>query len=164
MSFVNWSLSFSYSFARSLIEALLKKDSVLTYIALSTVLLLIKALISDICCYSNIRCYSTAQHRHGCVEVAKCSHSTLHLFANLSCSSLTKSFPAFHPASEIPCSNNIKCMCWFYVYAVTTVTYQEHFSPHSFPYPWLVSYCHLHPSSGRDAPAQWVTPRDLFWE
>lgn len=63
MSFVNWSLSFSYSTARSLVEALLKKDSVLTYIALSTVLLLINALTAIYAAAALLR------HRHGCVEV-----------------------------------------------------------------------------------------------
>lgn len=153
MSFVNWSLSFSYSITRSLLEALLKKDSVLTYIALSTVLLLINALTAIYAATALLR------HGHGCVEVAERGNSTSRLFVNLSRSSLTKGFPSFHPASEIPCSDSMRCRCWFYVYAVPTGTYQERFSP---LYPWLVSSCHLLPSGARGAPAQWVTPRDLF--
>lgn len=138
MSFVNWSLSFSYSFASSLVEVLLKKASVLTYIALSTVLLLINALTAIYAATALLR------HRHVCVEVTERSNSTLHLFANPSCSSLSKSFPLFHPASEIPCLDNIRCTCWFYMYTVPKVTYHGHFSPHSLP----------NPSGGRGGPAQ----------
>lgn len=154
MSFVNWSLFFSYSSASSLVEALLKKDSVLTYTALSTVVLLINVRAVIYAATALLR------HRHRCVEVAERSNSTLHLFANHSPTSLNKSFSPFQIASEIPCSDNIMCRCWFYMYTVPTGTYKERFSPRTLPYPC----CHLHPSDGRDAPAQWVTLRDLFSE
>lgn len=142
MSFVNWSPFFSYSFTRSLVEALLKKDSVLTYIALSTVVLLINAL-TEIYAAS-----APLWHRLSCVEVAERSNSTLHLFDNLSHSSLTKSFPHIHPAPENPCWDNIRCRCWFYMHTVPTVAHQEYFSLHSLPYPWHVSFCHLHFADG----------------
>lgn len=140
------SLSFFYSFTRSLVETLLKKDSVLTYIALSTVLWLIDALT-----------VATALlwHRHSCVEVAEWSNSTLHLFANLPYSSLPFSLSLRNALLK-----RCRCPCWVYMYTVPTGTYQEHFSSCSLPYPWLVFYCLF--SSGIGAPAQWVRPKDLF--
>lgn len=139
MSFVNWSLLFSHSFSRSLVEALLQKASVLTCVALSTVLLLINARAAiDAAAALQLR------HRHGCGELAECSNSTLQLFPNLSHSSLTKGLPCSHPVSEIPCSGNRRCKCWFYIHSVPPVASQELFSPRSLPHPWLVSHCHLH--------------------
>lgn len=78
MSFVNWSLSFSQSFTGSLVEALLKTASVLTYSALSTVVLLIKArTVIDAAA-------ALLWRRHSGVEVAEGSNPTLNSFARLS--------------------------------------------------------------------------------
>lgn len=108
MSFVNWSLLFSHSFSGSLAEALLKKGSVLTCVALSTVLLLIKAR-------ATIHAAALLRHRHGWGSLLSAPTPLGTYFLNFHAFPSLKAFLVLIQSQKSPCSDNRRCRCWVYI-------------------------------------------------